>query len=251
MSAQGSIPAAGAAITLQALWVASGCSRCGRATAAWGRRLPLAVPMNERLLVAVVHSKAAVSVSARPGLEPNGRFRGTPAREQTGRKPPNATIEPARGNNHRLGSQHLQQQSLIPSHPWILCPVDQVCSQLRRVRCPSGIFSSNTPLAGRVGGGAARGVVGGAGRAVVTARRLPCRAGMRQRLVYLLISRSNVCYVRRLELPPVRRARTAKFHRWGRVRRSVRRRSTSARCAAHAQRTTSFLVRGGPKPNGG
>jgi len=28
-----------------------------------GRRLPLAIPMNERLLVAVAHSKAAVPVS--------------------------------------------------------------------------------------------------------------------------------------------------------------------------------------------
>lgn len=37
----------------------------------------------------------------------------------------------------------------------------------------------------------------------------------------------------------------------GPVRRSVRRRSSSARCATHAQRTTSRLVRGGPKPNGG
>jgi hypothetical protein len=45
-------------------WVESGCSRCGRATAAWGRRLPLAVPMNERLLFAVGHPKPAVPVSA-------------------------------------------------------------------------------------------------------------------------------------------------------------------------------------------
>lgn len=36
----------------------------------------------------------------------------------------------------------------------------------------------------------------------------------------------------------------------GAIRRSVRRRSRSVRCAAHAQRTTS-LVRGGPRPNGG
>ena len=30
-----------------------------------GRRLPLAIPLNERLLVAVAHSKAAVPVSAK------------------------------------------------------------------------------------------------------------------------------------------------------------------------------------------
>jgi hypothetical protein len=49
---------------LPLLWVDSGCSRCGRATVAWGRRLPLAVPMNERLLVAVGHPKPAVPLSA-------------------------------------------------------------------------------------------------------------------------------------------------------------------------------------------
>ncbi len=55
------------AISFRPLWVDSGCSRCGRATAAWGRRLPLAVPMNERLLVAVGHPKPAVPVSANSG----------------------------------------------------------------------------------------------------------------------------------------------------------------------------------------
>ncbi len=46
------------------VWIEAGCSRRGRATAAWGRRLPLAVPMNERLLVAVGHPKAAIPLSA-------------------------------------------------------------------------------------------------------------------------------------------------------------------------------------------
>jgi hypothetical protein len=46
--------------------VESGCCRCDRATAAWGRRLPLAVPKNERLLVALGHSNAAVPLSAKP-----------------------------------------------------------------------------------------------------------------------------------------------------------------------------------------
>jgi hypothetical protein len=160
-------------------------------------------------------SKAAIPLSARPGLEPNVRFQGTPAREQTGRKPPNATIEPARENNRRMGSQHLQQQVSIHRTLDPL-PRGPVRSRLRRVRSPCGILSSKTPPAGRVGRGGARGAVGGAGRAVVTARPLPRRAGMRQRLVYLLISRSTVCCVRRLESPPVRRARTAKFLRWGR-----------------------------------
>jgi len=63
----GSSPAVSAAITLQPLWVESGCSRCGPATAAWGGRLPLAVPMNKRLLVAVGHPKPAVPVSANFG----------------------------------------------------------------------------------------------------------------------------------------------------------------------------------------
>jgi hypothetical protein len=57
------------ASALPPLWVDFGCSRCGRAAAAGGRRLPLAVPMNERLLVAVGHPKPAVplSVIAGPG----------------------------------------------------------------------------------------------------------------------------------------------------------------------------------------
>ena len=49
--------------------------------------------MNARLLVAVAHSKAAIPLSANPGLDPNDRYPGGPARKRTGRNPPIADIQ--------------------------------------------------------------------------------------------------------------------------------------------------------------
>jgi hypothetical protein len=46
------------------LWVVPGRSAAGSRMAEKRRRLPLAIPMHERLLVAVAHSRAAVPVSA-------------------------------------------------------------------------------------------------------------------------------------------------------------------------------------------
>jgi hypothetical protein len=57
---------------------------------ALGRRPPLAIPLNECLLVAVARSIAAVPVSARPCHEPNVRFRRTPTGNRSGRRPPKA-----------------------------------------------------------------------------------------------------------------------------------------------------------------
>jgi hypothetical protein len=55
-------------------YVRFGAAARPRSTAIMGRRLPLAIPMHERLLVAVAHSRAAVPDSANPSHQANGRF---------------------------------------------------------------------------------------------------------------------------------------------------------------------------------
>ena len=71
-------------------------------------RLPLATPMNERLLVAVAHSKAAVPLAARAGHTTNVRFLVSPS--QSG----SSQIHPLlKSNRDTTQSLALIQRSLV------------------------------------------------------------------------------------------------------------------------------------------